>query len=132
MSMTDPIADMLTRIRNSQTARHDETHVPYSRLKEAVAGVLKEEGYIADFRTIGSGVTKALRIALRYTEAGVPVVSGLQRVSRPGRRAYFGAGEIPRVLDGLGICILSTSHGVLSDREARRQKVGGEVLCNIW
>ena len=132
MSMSDPIADMLTRIRNSQAARHDETHVPYSRLKEAVAGVLKEEGYIADFRTLGDGVTKTLRIALRYTDAGIPVVSGLKRVSRPGRRAYFGAGEIPRVLDGLGICILSTSHGVLSDREARRQKVGGEVLCNIW
>ena len=132
MSMTDPIADMLTRIRNSQAARHDETQLPYSRLKEAVAGVLKEEGYIADFHTVGTGVTKALRIALRYTEAGIPVVSGLKRVSRPGRRSYFGAGEIPRVLDGLGICILSTSHGVLSDREARRQKVGGEVLCNIW
>jgi small subunit ribosomal protein S8 len=132
MSMTDPIADMLTRIRNAQSAHHDEAHVPHSRLKEAVAGVLKEEGYIADFRAVGSGVTKALQISLRYTEAGVPVVSGLKRVSRPGRRAYFGAGEIPRVLDGLGICILSTSHGVLSDREARRQKVGGEVLCDIW
>lgn len=132
MSMTDPIADMLTRIRNAQAARHGEANVPHSRLKEAVAGVMKEEGYIADFRAVGSGVSKALRISLRYTEAGVPVVSGLDRVSRPGRRAYFGAGEIPRVLDGLGICILSTSRGVLSDREARRQKVGGEVLCNIW
>jgi small subunit ribosomal protein S8 len=132
MSMTDPIADMLTRIRNAQAARHDEAPLPYSRLKEAVAGVMKEEGYIADFRVQGSGVTKTLTVALRYTEAGLPVVSGLTRVSRPGRRAYFGAGSIPRVLDGLGVCILSTSNGVLSDREARRQKVGGEVLCNIW
>ncbi len=132
MSMTDPIADMLTRIRNAQSAGHEEASMPYSRLKEAVAGVLKEEGYIADFRTSGSGVTKTLRLALRYTEAGVPVVSGLKRVSRPGRRAYFGASEIPRVLDGLGICILSTSHGVISDRQARRQKVGGEVLCDVW
>lgn len=132
MSMTDPIADMLTRIRNAQAAGHEEASMPYSRLKEAVAGVLKEEGYVADFRTSGTGVTKTLRIALRYTEAGVPVVSGLKRVSRPGRRAYFGASEIPRVLDGLGICILSTSHGVISDRQARRQKVGGEVLCDVW
>ena len=132
MSMTDPIADMLTRIRNAQAARHDEAPLPYSRLKEAVAGVMKEEGYIADYRVAGAGVTKALHVALRYTAAGVPVVSGLTRVSRPGRRAYYGAGDIPRVLDGLGICILSTSRGVISDREARRRKIGGEVLCNIW
>ena len=132
MSMSDPIADMLTRLRNAHGARHSETDIPHSKMKESIAKVLKDEGYIMDYRTVGSDVTKTLRVSLRYAETGEPVVSGLERVSRPGRRTYFGCSEIPHVLDGLGICILSTSNGVLSDREARRQKVGGEILCNIW
>ena len=132
MSMTDPIADMLTRLRNASAARHPEASLPYSALKEALARVLEDEGYIAGFRAVGEGVNKALKVSLRYTQSGEPVVSGLKRVSRPGRRAYFGAREIPRVLDGLGICDLSTSQGVLSDREARRRNIGGEVLCDVW
>jgi small subunit ribosomal protein S8 len=133
MSMTDPIADMLTRLRNACKARHPETNVPHSVLKESLARVLKEEGYIEGFRTLDpKGPGKVLRVSLRYRKDGQPVVSGLERVSSPGRRSYFGAKEIPRVLDGLGICVLSTSQGVLSDREARRRNVGGEVLCNIW
>ena len=132
MSMTDPIADMLTRLRNASSAGHQEATLPYSVLKESLARVLEDEGYIGGFRVQGEGVTKALTVSLRYTQTAEPVVSGLTRVSRPGRRAYFGAQEIPRVLDGLGICVLSTSQGVLSDREARRRNIGGEVLCNVW
>ncbi|MGD8376537.1 MAG: 30S ribosomal protein S8 [Acidobacteriota bacterium] len=132
MSMSDPIADMLTRIRNAHKARHRETDVPFSRLKSDLARVLQEEGYIEGFRVREEGPRRIIRVALRYTEDGDPVVSGLQRASRPGRRNYTGAKEIPRVLGGLGICVLSTSQGVMSDREARRRHVGGEVLCNVW
>ena len=132
MTMTDPIADMLTRIRNAQSAKHTETAIPYSRLKEAIAGVLKEEGYIDSYRVLSEGVRQHLRLSLRYTQDGQPVMSGIQRASSPGRRAYSGAGEIPRILGGLGICIVSTSQGVMSDREARRRRVGGEILCTVW
>ena len=131
MSMTDPIADMLTRIRNAQAAKHAETVMPYSKLKADVARVLKEEGYIEEYRLQEAGPHKNLRVTLRYTQAG-PVVSGLQRNSKPGNRVYAGADEIPRVLGGLGICILSTSQGVMSDRDARRRHVGGELLCDVW
>ena len=132
MSMSDPIADMLTRIRNAHKARHRETSIPFSRLKQDVAKVLQEEGYIEGFRVLQDGPRQLLRVALRYTEEGIPVVTGIQRASRPGRRSYAGAKEIPRVLGGLGICVLSTSQGVMSDREARRRHVGGEVLCDVW
>lgn len=132
MSMSDPIADMLTRIRNAHKARHRETDVPFSRLKSDLARVLQEEGYIEGFRVLEEGPRRIIRVALRYTEEGAPVVTGLQRASRPGRRSYTGAKDIPRVLGGLGISVLSTSQGVMSDREARRRHVGGEVLCNVW
>ena len=132
MTMTDPIADMLTRIRNANQARHLETEMPYSRLKAEVARVLQDEGYIDKFRIFDEDGKGKMRVSLRYTKEGEPVLSGLDRVSRPGRRSYAGSREIPKVLDGLGICIVSTSQGVLSDREARRRNVGGEILCNIW
>jgi small subunit ribosomal protein S8 len=132
MNLTDPIADMLTRIRNAQKARHLETDVPFSRLKAEIARVMQEEGYIAGYRVQEDGARWTLRVALRYTDDGRAVATGLERASKPGRRVYARAREIPRVLGGLGISILSTSQGVLSDREARRRGVGGELLCSIW
>lgn len=132
MSMTDPIADMLTRIRNAHKARHRETNIPFSKLKMELARVLQDEGYVDGFRIVEEGHKRTLRVALRYTEKGQPVVTGLERASRPGRRVYAGAGEIPRILGGLGISVLSTSQGVMSDREARLRHVGGELLCNVW
>ena len=132
MSMTDPIADMLTRIRNAQSARHRETNIPFSSVKSEIARVLKDEGYIEDYRVVDEGARQKIRISLRYADGGQPVLSGIERASRPGRRAYSGARDIPLVLGGLGISVLSTSRGVMSDREARRQHVGGEVLCNVW
>ena len=131
--MTDPIADMLTRIRNAGLARHDRTEVPASRLKEAVAKILKSEGFIADVRPSegGEGVAK-LTIVLKYGRDRQSAIDGVKRISRPGRRVYVRHDRIPRVLSGLGISILSTSRGLMSDREARRQKVGGELLCEVW
>ena len=130
--MTDPIADMLTRIRNAGLARHDRTEVPASRLKEAVALILKSEGFIADVRpSEGEGAQK-LTIVLKYGRDRQSAIDGVRRVSRPGRRVYVRHDRIPRVLSGLGISILSTSRGVMSDREARHQKVGGELLCEVW
>ena len=130
MSVNDPIADMLTRIRNACKARHPEVSMPSSKLKAAIAEVLKQNGYIIDFRVEGD-VKKVLTIVLKYRD-GEPVIEGLKRVSKPSRRVYVGADEIPRVLDGLGIAVLSTSKGVVSDRAARRENVGGEVLCYVW
>ena len=130
--MTDPIADMLTRIRNAALARHDRTEVPASRLKEAVAKILKSEGFIADVRPTEGEGAKKLTIVLKYGRDRQSAIDGVRRVSRPGRRVYVRHDRIPRVLSGLGICILSTSHGLMSDREARRQKVGGELLCEVW
>jgi small subunit ribosomal protein S8 len=133
--MTDPIADMLTRIRNASLARHDRTEMPASRMKEAVAKILKTEGFIADVRASeaadGDG-TKSLTIVLKYGRDRQSAIDGVSRVSRPGRRVYVRHDDIPRVLSGLGISILSTSHGIMSDREARRQKLGGELLCEVW
>jgi len=131
--MTDPIADMLSRIRNAALARHDRTEMPASRLKKAVAEILKAEGYIADVRqneTEGKGST--LTLVLKYGRDRASAIDGIKRVSRPGRRVYVGHDSIPRVLSGLGISILSTSRGLLSDRDARRLKVGGELLCEVW
>jgi len=130
MSVNDPIADMLTRIRNACKARHPEVSMPASKLKAAVAEVLKQNGYILDYRVDGD-VKKVLTIELKYHD-GAPVIEGLRRISKPSRRVYVGADEIPRVLDGLGIAILSTSKGVMSDRAARRENVGREVLCYVW
>ena len=130
--MTDPIADMLTRIRNAGLARHDRTEVPASRLKEAVAHILKLEGFIADVRPSEGDGPKKLTIVLKYGRDRQSAIDGVRRVSRPGRRVYVRHDRIPRVLSGLGISILSTSRGLMSDREARRQKIGGELLCEVW
>jgi small subunit ribosomal protein S8 len=128
--MTDPISDMLTRIRNGQKARKVSVSMPASSAKEAVARVLKEEGYITDYSTSGEGASKALVVELKYFE-GVPVIERIERASRPGLRIYRGKEELPKVLGGLGIAIISTSAGVISDREAKEKGIGGEVLCII-
>jgi small subunit ribosomal protein S8 len=128
--MTDPIADMLTRIRNGQKARMVSVSMPASKAKEAVARVLKEEGYITGYETAGDGASKVLSIELKYFE-GVPVIERIQRASRPGLRVYRGKEDLPRVLGGLGVAIVSTSAGVMSDRQAREQGIGGEVLCIV-
>lgn len=130
MSMTDPIADMLTRIRNAQGVRMKSVSIPASTTKLAIAKVLKQEGYIVDYRENGEGAGKTLEIDLKYME-GKGVIDRLDRVSKPGRRQYFGATELPRVRDGLGIAIVSTSKGVMSDAQARREGHGGEVLCTV-
>ncbi len=130
--MTDPIADMLTRIRNAGLARHDRTEVPASHLKEALALILKSEGFIADVRPSEGDGPKKLTIVLKYGRDRQSAIDGVRRVSRPGRRVYVRHDRIPRVLSGLGISILSTSRGLMSDREARRQKIGGELICEVW
>ena len=130
MSMSDPIADMLIRIRNAQMVGHAETVMPASRLKAAIAKVLKDEGYIDDFALRENGIRKELAIALKYY-AGRPVIERLERVSKPGLRVYKGRDDIPRVMNGLGVAILSTSRGVMTDRRARADGVGGEVLCIV-
>jgi small subunit ribosomal protein S8 len=128
--MSDPIADMLTRIRNGQKARKVNVSMPASTAKEAVAAVLKDEGYITDFATSGEGASKSLSVELKYFE-GTPVIETVQRVSKPGLRVYRGKEELPKVLGGLGIAIVSTSAGVMSDRQAREKGVGGEVICVV-
>lgn len=130
MSMNDPIADMLTRIRNAQSVRKKTVSIPASRTKLAIAEVLKEEGYILNFREAGEGAGKELELELKYM-GGKGVIDQLRRVSKPGRRLYFGAGELPRVQDGLGIAVVSTSKGVMSDARARQEGHGGEVLCTV-
>ena len=130
MSMTDPIADMLTRIRNGQKARKVSVSMPASRQKEAVAAVLKDEGYITDFETSGEGAAKSLSIELKYYE-GTPVIEKVRRVSKPGLRVYRGKEDLPKVLGGLGVAIVSTSAGVMSDRQAREKGIGGEVICVV-
>jgi len=130
MSMHDPIADMLTRIRNAQLVGHTEVSMPASQLKSAIANVLKAEGYIEDFAMRENGSRKELAIALKYY-AGRPVIERLERVSKPGLRVYKGRNDIPRVMNGLGVAILSTSRGVMTDRKARADGLGGEVLCIV-
>ena len=130
MTMTDPISDMLTRIRNGQKARKVSVSMPASKAKEAVARVLKEEGYIADYSVAGDGATKELSVELKYFE-GAPVIERIQRASRPGLRIYRGKEDLPQVLGGLGVAIVSTSAGVMSDREARKKGIGGEVICIV-
>ncbi|HVK66133.1 MAG TPA: 30S ribosomal protein S8 [Polyangium sp.] len=129
--MTDPVADMLTRIRNAALARHDRTEVPASKMKQAVAEILKSEGYIADVRPSDGNPAK-LTIVLKYGRDRSSALDGVRRVSRPGRRVYVKHDRIPRVLSGLGISILSTSHGLMSDRDARKNKLGGELICEVW
>ena len=132
MNMTDPIADMLTRIRNALVQKHDVVSMPVSKEKKAIAKILKEEGFITDYAIEGDGQFKELTITLKYTEDKQRVISGLRRISKPGLRVYAHADELPRVLNGLGIAIISTSNGVMTDREARKQHVGGEVIAYIW
>ena len=132
MSMTDPISDMLTRLRNGSQARHDKVEMPYSTIKEGLAKVLVAEGFVRDFAVSGSGADKKLYDILRYTDAGRSIIGGIRRVSRPGLRRYSSAADAPRVRNGLGVSILSTPLGLLPDREARKRNVGGEVLCEIW
>ena len=132
MSMTDPIADMLTRIRNGITSRHDRIELPSSKLKVELAKILKSEGFISNFKVVEEGTQPTLRVYLKYSDDGEPVIHGIERISRPGRRVYRGKEEIPQVLGGLGLAIVSTSQGVLSGQDAVRKGVGGEVLCQVW
>ena len=132
MTTSDPIADMLTRIRNAQAARHAKVDVPSSRIKTDLEKILKDEGFIANYKLTEEGAKKSIRIYLKYTPANVPVISHIERVSRPGNRVYVGSGEVPRVLGGLGINILTTPRGVMTGSSARKEGVGGEVLCHVW
>lgn len=134
MTMTDPIADMLTRVRNANIAKHDDVAMPSSKLKEALAELLKAEGYIADYKTEErqDRPGKILSIDMKYSADRRRTISGIKRVSKPGLRVYKKSNEIPRVLGGLGVAVLSTSQGLMTDREARRRHVGGEVLCYVW
>ena len=132
MQITDPVADMLTRIRNANTAKHESVDVPASNLKKAIAQILLDEGYIKSFEIVDDGTQGIIRIQLKYLAGKEKVISGLRRVSKPGLRVYAGADELPRVLKGLGIAIISTSKGVMTDKKAREAHVGGEVLAFIW
>ena len=132
MQITDPIADMLTRIRNANNAKHDTVDVPASNMKKAIAQILLEEGYIKNFQLIDDGTQGVIRITLKYGAGKEKVISGLRRVSKPGLRVYAGAEELPKVLRGLGIAIVSTSKGVMTDKAARAAHVGGEVLAFVW
>ena len=132
MSMTDPIADMLTRIRNANAIRRDTVDVPRSRLKKGIAEVLKREGFIVDYLDIDAGAQSTLRLELRYGPDGQRLIRDIQRVSKPGRRVYRGVGDLEAPLDGIGVFVVSTDKGVLSDREAREQRTGGEVLCKVY
>jgi small subunit ribosomal protein S8 len=132
MNVTDPIADMLTRIRNASLARHKELSLPSSRMKREIARILTEEGFIEGFETQPDPVQDRLVLRLKYVEGRTPVVAGLKRISKPGLRVYARKTEIPRVLGGLGLAILSTSHGVMTGSDARKQNLGGEVLCYVW
>ena len=133
MTMSDPIADMLTRIRNANTAKHDTVDVPSSKMKLAIADILLKEGYIAKYDVLEEGNFKTIRITLKYgADKNEKIITGLKRISKPGLRIYAGSQEIPRVLGGLGIAILSTNQGVITDKEARKLQVGGEVLAFVW
>jgi len=132
MSMTDPIADLLTRIRNALTAGKEKVDVPASAIKEGIARILMDEGFIVNYRMIEDSKQGVIRITLKYGESETPAIQNLRRISRPGRRVYVGTDEIPRVLNGLGIAILSTSKGILTGKDSRAQKIGGELLCYVW
>jgi small subunit ribosomal protein S8 len=132
MTMTDPIADFLTRIRNALMAKHESTEIPASKLKWRLTEILKAEGYIAGARLVGEGRHTVIHIDLKYDPGEVSVIQSLQRVSKPGRRTYVTADQLPRVLNGLGVAVISTSQGMMSDRECRRLHIGGEVLCQVW
>jgi small subunit ribosomal protein S8 len=130
--MTDPIADMLTRIRNAQTASYGTVDIPSSKLKVSISNALKAEGFIKNFRKMTEGPREIIRISLKYDENGEPIIGGIKRVNKPGRRFYTKCDRIPQILGGLGVNILSTSKGVMTDKEARKRGLGGEVLCSVW
>jgi small subunit ribosomal protein S8 len=132
MTMTDPIADMLTRIRNANTVGHETVEIPASNMKKAIAEILKNEGFIADYEVIEDNKQGMIRVTMKYGANKERVISGIKKISKPGLKKYAKAGEIPRVLGGLGIAIISTSHGVISDKEASRLGVGGYVICFVW
>ena len=132
MTMTDPISDMLARIRNASRAEHIDVVIPASKIKENIARILVEEGYVDAYERVDDGSHPAIKVRLRYSDERQPAISGLRRISKPGRRVYRGAGELPRVLGGLGVAIISTSQGVMTDKQARRSRVGGEVLAYVW
>ena len=133
MTMSDPIADMLTRIRNANTAKHDTVDIPSSRMKLAIADILVDEGYVAKYEMVENGAFKDIRIFLKYNNnKNERVISGIKRISKPGLRVYAGGDELPKVLGGLGTAIISTNEGVLTDKQAREKKIGGEVLAFIW
>ena len=132
MSMTDPIADMLARIRNASTAFHDEVELPASKIKENIARILADEGFVDGFEVANGQGHPTIKIKLRYTEERERVISGIRRISKPGRRVYRGASDLPRVLGGLGVAIVSTSQGVMTDKQARQARVGGEILAYVW
>ncbi len=132
MNLSDPIADMLTRVRNATMARHHAVDVPYSRIKENIAGILRNEGFIRGYEITGHGKKTMLRVDLKYVDNKEPVLTHLRRISKPGLRIYSSHRDLPRVLGGMGILILSTPRGIITNRQARREKVGGEVLCEIW
>ena len=133
MTMSDPIADMLTRIRNANAAKHDTVDVPASKMKIAIADILLNEGYIKKYNVIDDGAFKKIHIVLKYgTDKNEKVISGLKRISKPGLRVYANTADVPKVLGGLGVAIMSTNKGVITDKEARKEGVGGEVLCFVW
>lgn len=132
MTMTDPIADMLTRIRNANSVKHETVDVPASNIKKELARILLEEGFIRGYDVIEDGKQGIIRVQLKYGQEGERVISGLKRISKPGMRIYANAAEVPSVLNGLGIAIISTSNGILTDKQARQNNVGGEVICYVW
>ncbi len=132
MTMTDPVADMLTRIRNANVVKHETVDVPASNMKKELARILLEEGFIRGYDVIEDGKQGIIRIQLKYGQTGERVISGLKRISKPGMRVYADKHEVPRVLNGLGISIISTSKGILTDKQARKENVGGEVICYVW
>lgn len=132
MNITDPIADMLTRIRNANTVGHDTVDIPASKMKKSIAGILTEEGYIKGFEVIEDNKQGIIRVQMKYGPAKERVITGIKKISKPGLKVYAKADEVPRVLGGLGIAIISTSNGVISDKEARKLGVGGEVICYVW
>lgn len=132
MVVSDPIADLLTRIRNANTVNHDRIEVPGSKMKKAIVQILKEEGFVRDFEWLDNGHQGTIKVYLKYGPSKSKVIAGLRRISRPGLRVYAKKDQVPRVLGGLGIAILSTSHGIMTDKKARQEGLGGEVLCYVW
>lgn len=132
MVMTDPVADMLTRVRNANSVFHDKVEIPASKIKQAIAQILKEEGFIKDFETVADGKQGILRVSLKYGSNREKVITGIKRISKPGLRVYAKKDQLPRVLGGLGIAIISTSHGLMTDKRARKEGFGGEVIAYVW